>query len=366
MKILFILPLSPWFRGGVENVVKEYSKQLQENNSITIVCTSPNVKEKVKFARWMNLEVIIFKSYGGVLRLSPGLVKYVQLNNRKFDILSLHNYSTLLPFQLLGRRNKIQRPIIFSPHFHSEGSTRLFKFFRLFLDASFRSFFVKKIDALHFVSKNEKNEFLRKFPNKIKSEIVYNGINTKNFQIEESVYESINDKIILCVGRLEQYKNIDFVIRTLKLIPIDYKLHIVGKGPYLKNLQNLVVENELQQRVEFLGSINNKEYISEMNRTGLLIQPSMIESFGLTILEAISSGKVSIVNTKAYGLQELLFLFKNEVIGLDMCTGNEKKLAVIIKENFGKKIKSERISEFDWQNQGIKLENYFQSVLKKQ
>ncbi len=228
MRLLVVLPLEPWFKGGVENVVKEYSKCLRKDHELTILCTRATLKKNMQKKMWMDIQVLIFKSYGGMLRISPGLVNYVKANTRKFDLLVLHNYSTMLPAQILWFKGTIQTPVVLTPHFHTQGSTALLRIFRIYYDIIFKKLFLKKIDALQFVSQTEKAEFLRKFPTTTLHKVIYNGIDIGRFTNKEIEKMPVEKKEILCVGRLEKYKNIQFVIRTLNYLPGEFTLVVMG------------------------------------------------------------------------------------------------------------------------------------------
>lgn len=363
MKLLIVLPLEPWFKGGVEKVVKEYSKCLQKDHEITILCTRTNFKKKIQKKQWMNIQVLIFKSYAGILRIAPDLVKYVKLNARNFDLLVIHNYSTMLPAQILWFKSNIQIPIVLTPHFHTQGSTVALRVFRVYYDLAFRKIFLKRIDAIQFVSRTEKSEFMRKFPVTMQHTVVYNGINIERFAKIVKEQKGEKEKIILCVGRLEKYKNIQFVMRTLENLPGEFILVVIGTGPFEKSLKELTLKLKLEKRVEFLGAVEDLEYNRWLSKSGIYIQPSTIESFGMTTLEAVASGIRSIVNTKAYGLREVQSLFSNDIIGLKMVKGTEKELAEIIKKNFNEKRSIDKIKVLDWKNQAKKLENFYKKVL---
>ena len=365
MKILLVLPLNPWFKGGVENVVKEYSKKLMKSHSLTIVCTSTNISAKIQKIQWMNVSVIICKSYIGILRLSPELISYVRKEANRYDILVIHNYSTLIPAEILAFKKEIHIPVVFTPHFHSKGSSLPLQIYRQIYDALFRKFFLGKIDAFQFVSKTEKSEFTRKFPIQKPYKVIYNGINVKRFRLEKSDKVHSNEKIILFVGRLEKYKNIEYVLKALQYIPEMYKFYIIGEGSYHENIKKLVQKLKLRTRVVLLGSVTDLEYVNWMRKASLFVQPSTIESFGLTVLEALASGVKCIVNTNSYGLQELQMKFQKEIIGLKMTKGTEKKLSDLIENISYEHSSTNEVLLFDWKNQARQLEKFYKKILSK-
>lgn len=365
MKILLVLPLGPWYKGGVENVVNEVSKELKKNNLLTLVCTDTKLRHAFEKKIWNGIPVIVCKSYVGIFRISPGLVGYIRKHVNQFDILVIHNYSTLLPAQILAFRKEITVPIVFTPHFHAKGSSKVLQFYRIVFDKLFRKFFIQNIDAFQFVSKTERIEFTRKFPIDKPNKVIYNGINITKFHTDSKEKLDKNEIILLFVGRLEKYKNIGFVIKSLTYLPDAYKFYIIGEGPYKSVLEKLIDDLQLEKRIRLLGQLNDNEYVKWINKADLFIQPSTIESFGLTVLEALASGVKCIVNTNSYGLMELQYLFKNEIKGLNMVDGKEHELAELIKQHNEEEEKNKKIIDFDWANQAKKIEYFYQKIVSK-
>ena len=64
-------------------------------------------------------------------------------------------------------------------------------------------------------------------------------------------------KKILCVGRLEDQKNFEYIISEFE--GSDFEIDIVGIGSKKNNLQNLSIEKGV--KVNFLNSLNNNDLI---------------------------------------------------------------------------------------------------------
>ncbi|WP_234117475.1 glycosyltransferase family 4 protein [Clostridium hydrogenum] len=122
---------------------------------------------------------------------------------------------------------------------------------------------------------------------------------SKNLTLEEK--ESILNKygltladdIIIYVGRIAEEKNIDEVIKLFKevLKPMPkLKLLIVGGGPYISNLKELVAELQIQDSVKFTGMIDVEE-VQKYYKLGIaFVTASKSESQGLTYIESLASG----------------------------------------------------------------------------
>lgn len=103
----------------------------------------------------------------------------------------------------------------------------------------------------------------------------------KTFDIE------IKKLNLLFVGRLVKSKNLIMVLRILfKLKGYNWKLNVVGDGNLRIELENFVKSEGFESRVSFHGHCTDVG--SWYVKSDLLLFPSMLESFGLVILEAMS------------------------------------------------------------------------------
>lgn len=128
------------------------------------------------------------------------------------------------------------------------------------------------------------------------------GVDTDEFCFDE---EKPKYKInLLTVSRLNHAKNIEMAIESLRYLPEEYNLTIVGDGPIKRDLIELSKSLQLKNRINFEGAKNN--VLKYYKNTHIFLLPSIYEPFGQTILEAASCGvpvvsfDKSIVNTATY------------------------------------------------------------------
>lgn len=142
-----------------------------------------------------------------------------------------------------------------------------------------------------------------------KSFVIYNAIKLK--EIDKN-FQKINfrDKqtiVIGILGRLERTKGFSEAIKAMKILQkkSDKKfiLKIGGSGKEEANLRALVNNLDMQDSVEFLGWVKNKEDF--FNSIDIFILPSLEETFGLVILEAMKF-KRPIITSDADGPKEIL------------------------------------------------------------
>ena len=137
---------------------------------------------------------------------------------------------------------------------------------------------------------------------------IYNPVDIKSVQLsssecdKDSWMEGI--KYLVYVGRLEKVKNVIFLLRAYSLFckKSDYKLLIVGDGSEKKYLEKETERLKLSDKIYFIGDQTNPyPYIKH---SSLLILPSLSESFGLVVVEALALG-VTVISTPTAGVLEI-------------------------------------------------------------
>lgn len=93
----------------------------------------------------------------------------------------------------------------------------------------------------------------------------------------------------LFVGRLTRLKGLDTALRALGgLKDRDWTLDVIGDGPQRTELENLIAELGLKERIAFHGFRDDVEVW--MARSSCLLFPSNQEGMGLAVLEAVNVG----------------------------------------------------------------------------
>ena len=101
---------------------------------------------------------------------------------------------------------------------------------------------------------------------------------------------------LLFVGRLVPHKGADMLIEALARLPLlDLELTIVGDGPERAPLEELADSWELRDRVTFTGHLSREAVSKHYNSSDLFCFPSVRESSGTVVLEAMAAGLPCIV-----------------------------------------------------------------------
>ena len=121
--------------------------------------------------------------------------------------------------------------------------------------------------------------------------VIPNGI---DFDKIKDVKVSDKKSDVIFVGRLVEEKNVDILIRAIKLVKTDtpdIKCIIIGDGPKKNELEKLVHDLDLEGHIEFTGFLEDyNEVISCMKSSKVFVLPSTREGFGISALEANACG----------------------------------------------------------------------------
>lgn len=133
-----------------------------------------------------------------------------------------------------------------------------------------------------------------------------------------------NDFVLITIGRIVKRKNIDIILKALKLIDdANIKFFIMGNGPERQNLERLAEDLDIKERVIFLGYISDDNKYDYLVASDLFILTSLHEGFGIVFLEAMFCG-LPIVCTNHGGHVDFL---ENEKNALLIDVGDENACA---------------------------------------
>ncbi|MDH6363636.1 1,2-diacylglycerol 3-alpha-glucosyltransferase [Enterococcus sp. PF1-24] len=114
--------------------------------------------------------------------------------------------------------------------------------------------------------------------------------------------------MLLSLSRLSYEKNIQALIKGFPKILAAFpqaRLVVVGKGPYLEELEKLIADLNIEEFVQFVGEVDNAEVAYYYKAADYFISASHSETQGLTYIEAMSAGLQSVVMGNAY-LEQLI------------------------------------------------------------
>jgi len=359
LKIAQICPRYSPDIGGVETHVKEISERLvKAGHDVEVITTDPTGKLK-KQEIINGVKVIRFKSFapGNAYYLAPQI--YTYLKKRDYDIIHAHSYHAFPAFfASLGRRNAI---LVFTPHYHRHGHTA----FRDLLHKPYR--FLGKIifsraDSVICVSEYERKLIESDFEVAAKTVKIPNGLNLKEFKDLRQPEKSSNkdagrEKLLLYVGRLEEYKGVQYIIQSLPELQ-GFRLKIIGKGPYEAELRNMAKSLGVEERVEWLKDLSRKELLECYADADIFLMLSSHEAYGITVAEALAAGTPCIV-AKGSALEE--FVDGRNCIGIESPVSKEKVAPILMKIKKKGKKENSGIDKniMDWNEVSARIEKQY-------
>ncbi len=139
--------------------------------------------------------------------------------------------------------------------------------------------------------------------------VVANGVESEKRDVTYSSPDlgiQVRQRHLLFLGRVNWKKGLDRLIPALKNIP-NTELLIAGNDEenYRLTLDAIASREGVQDRVRFLGMVNNARKAELFQEADLLILPSYSENFGNVVLEAWAAG-CPVAVTKEVGLAEVI------------------------------------------------------------
>ena len=171
---------------------------------------------------------------------------------------------------------------------------------------------VRNAGLLIAVSNRTKAQLMRLGAEDKKIRVIYNGVDSAKFASAKIDAETLlrirkKRKIVLFLGRLTEQKGpVQFVQAAKKVLSIepDTVFLIAGRGELLPHLINMTLELGISDKVRFLGYVPEEDQQRTYKIADVYVMPSTSEPFGITALEAMSSG-VPVIISKTSGVAEI-------------------------------------------------------------
>lgn len=143
-------------------------------------------------------------------------------------------------------------------------------------------------------------KILREFDVKSHIEVVPNGVDLRQFHQAKPFPRSQfgftdQDTLLVYAGRLAPEKNINFLLQSFagiaQIIPNVYLLIVGGgKKQFEEELQNLIIQLGIGNRVRSTGMIAYEDIPSYLAMCNIFVTTSVSETFGMSTVEAMSVG----------------------------------------------------------------------------
>lgn len=117
-------------------------------------------------------------------------------------------------------------------------------------------------------------------------EVLFNGVDTA--EIRSVVPRQLERPALFFLGRHEERKGLEVLLRALALLDLDVSCWVAGDGPDTNRLR---VEYGGDARIEWLGRITEADKLDRLRSASVFCAPSLHgESFGVVLVEAMAAG----------------------------------------------------------------------------
>ena len=195
------------------------------------------------------------------------------------------------------------------------------------------------------------------FPNpwlQIKKKIIFIP-NPVSFKTKRKINN--NSKTVLALTSLKKRKGLNYLIRAWEILSMkhpDWELEIVGSGIEKESLEKLITQLEIKS-IKMTPA--TKDVLKHYLNSSIFINSSVIEGYGMPILEAMECG-LPVVAFENVGSK---FFVENNITGLLGQNGNVKLLA----ENISKLISDSDLRIYMGKNGIKKAEEFYVENLYK-
>jgi glycosyltransferase involved in cell wall biosynthesis len=117
--------------------------------------------------------------------------------------------------------------------------------------------------------------------------------------VKDRVYKPLKDRKLklLFVGGLSQRKGIANIFEAAEILKDKIELKVIGR----KSVNNCSVLNESLKKHNWIPALAHHEILEEMQKSDILLFPSLFEGYGLVITEAMSRGTPVITTNRTCG-----------------------------------------------------------------
>lgn len=231
---------------------------------------------------------------------------------------------------------------------------------------AFNAFLLKRVDMILSVSQASKKDL----------NDLYSFTSGKTFVVpvgveEQEVLKDTREdglKHILHIGSFTKEKNhlelLEIFEKVLRENP-HVVLDLVGEGPLFEKVQQHARENKLEDKVNFIGGVENP--ISYVQSADVIVLPSLIEGLPGVLLEAMYC-RIPVVAYDVGGVGEIVSARSGNLIAKNDSGAFVEKLKEILEEPDEEQVEeSYRMVQKDFLNSGIALKfiQFYEKVISQ-
>ncbi len=383
--------------GGMNVYIKELSAALAELPDVTIDIFTRrqsrdhrNIKERAPALRVIHLKGGPEKSvdrrelYEYLPEFIENAVEFILKSGEKYDLIYSHYWLSGLVGEWIKYRFEL--PLVHTYHTLGFLKNRVLEGKEHQYRNTAERHLADVADAIISSSREEKDNLTRTFhvPAE-KLQVIYPGVNKELFcPISEEPQPTCEkaESCLLYVGRIEPVKGLLDIVEAIQILKSKAPelfgricLKVIGGGrekemqtnPEIKRIYELLSRYGIGDRVHFLGSIPQEELKGFYTAAEALVVPSLYESFGLVVVEALACGTPVLVSK----IGKMQTIVKDGHTGFSFRPNDPASLATCLQYFFAhknslwpaQKIRTDVIDRFSWKKTAERTNQVFTTTL---
>jgi len=232
---------------------------------------------------------------------SPCCIPALRRLMRQFDIVHTHNTPSQYFVAIASMGMKLAPKLVTTEH-NTTNTRRNIPWLRC-VDSWMYSRYAEIIG----VSQSTTQALLNYLPQLPHCLTINNGIVVTKFQeafpANDIIEQYSQSTRLAMAAAFRAQKDHETIIRALHLLPDDYHLLLAGDGNRRKIVEEFGAQEQLSQRVHFLG--NRNDVANVLKAADVIVMSSRYEGLSLSSLEGLASGR-PVVASDVPGLREIV------------------------------------------------------------
>jgi glycosyltransferase involved in cell wall biosynthesis len=316
MKIIHVIPNLQ--RGGAERICINICNELKNQGHDVLLILFSNENEYRELTSQLNIKVIPSSFTPSILKRNLVNIDELEKSISEFkpDIIHSHLYEAdLIVYQLKEKKAK------FLSHIHSnrkelKNNPKGINFKQQIIFSFEKKIYLNllKRKKAHLIAiSRDCYDFAAEDLRQKKTDVTFlpNCIDYNLFKSQPKTGSIEEPFKLITVGRFVPKKAQEFLIEValkLKDKGVNFALDLLGDGPKRNSVEELSIEYNLQNQVNFKGIVKNPEL--HLKSADLYVHSSKDEPFGLVLIEAMASG-LPIVTTDGGGNRDIIIENEN-------------------------------------------------------
>lgn len=318
LRILHVIPSVAAGTGGTATALFTMADMLRDADCIVEIATSDDAGPDRQLAPDDPLrsdsDIHFFPKLFDLYTYTVGFQRWFRAHAYDYDIIHIHALFSHLPIVAARAARRAGLPYVITPHGMINRYGMAHK--AAMKAASFRLFersVLEQAAVIHMTSTAEERDLtalhiqtpVRKIP--LAVDPLPPGKGERFLKDHIELHGCTN---LAFVGRINPVKNIEALIDALAILAPRHpalRLIVIGDGDpsYLDALKARAVDHNVGERICWAGHLGGQARSDALTAAQIYVQPSLSESFGMSVVEALSLGLACVVSDKVALAEEL-------------------------------------------------------------